>query len=161
GPVPMIAAYVGYKVAGIAGASVAAGSAFLPSFVIMLAILPVLDRVRQLAWVKAVMRGMSPAVIGVLAVSLVKLAPGGQSRRVRRGHSRREHRPGARAPHRRLQAHARWRRARRAQEPAASGQAVELPRVVAEDPPARGGGDVLEVVLDRLARLRPCAVSVR
>ncbi len=75
GPVLMIAAYVGYKVAGIAGASVAAGSAFLPSFVIMLAILPVLDRVRQLAWVKAVMRGMSPAVIGVLAVSLVKLAP--------------------------------------------------------------------------------------
>ena len=75
GPVLMIAAYVGYKLAGVAGAAVAAGAAFLPSFVIMLAILPVLDRVRQLAWVKAVMRGMSPAVIGVLAVSLARLAP--------------------------------------------------------------------------------------
>src|SRR5262249_66226 len=32
GPVLMIAAYVGYKVAGIAGATVAAGAAFLPSF---------------------------------------------------------------------------------------------------------------------------------
>jgi chromate transporter len=75
GPVLMIAAYVGYKVAGIAGGTVAAVAAFLPSFVIMLVILPVLDRVRQLAWMKAVMRGMGPAVIGVLAVSLVRLAP--------------------------------------------------------------------------------------
>jgi chromate transporter len=75
GPVLMIAAYVGYKLAGIGGAVVAAAAAFLPSFVIMLAILPILDRVRQLAWMKAVMRGMSPAVIGVLAVSLVRLSP--------------------------------------------------------------------------------------
>src|SRR5215468_10106884 len=75
GPVLMVAAYVGYKVAGIAGATVAAVAAFLPSFVVMLVILPVLDRIRQLAWVRAVMRGMSPAVIGVLAVSLVRLAP--------------------------------------------------------------------------------------
>ena len=75
GPILMIAAYVGYKAAGIGGAAVAATAAFLPSFVIMLALLPVLDRVRQLAWVKAVMKGMGPAVIGVLAVSLVRLSP--------------------------------------------------------------------------------------
>jgi chromate transporter len=75
GPVLMIAAYVGYKVAGIAGATVAAVAAFLPSFIIMLVILPILDRVRQLAWMRAIMRGMGPAVIGVLAVSLVRLAP--------------------------------------------------------------------------------------
>ena len=71
----MIAAYVGYKLAGLGGAIVAAAAAFLPSFVIMLAILPVLDRVRQMAWMKATMRGMSPAVIGVLAVSLTRLSP--------------------------------------------------------------------------------------
>ena len=75
GPVLMIAAYVGYKVAGISGAGVAAVSAFLPSFIIMLVILPVLDRVRKLAWMRAVMKGMAPAVIGVLAVSLIRLAP--------------------------------------------------------------------------------------
>jgi len=75
GPVLMIAAYVGYKVAGSAGAAVAATAAFLPSFVIMLVILPVLDRVRKLAWMRAVMKGMAPAVIGVLAVSLVRLMP--------------------------------------------------------------------------------------
>jgi chromate transporter len=75
GPVLMIAAYVGYKVAGIAGAAVAATAAFLPSFIIMLIILPVLDRVRKLAWMRAVMKGMGPAVIGVLTVSLIRLAP--------------------------------------------------------------------------------------
>src|SRR5215813_9030225 len=74
-PVLMIAAYVGYKLAGLAGAAVAAAAAFLPSFVIMLAILPVLDRIRQLAWMKAMMRGMAPAVLGVLIVSLVRISP--------------------------------------------------------------------------------------
>jgi len=75
GPVLMIAAYVGYKLAGAPGAVVAATAAFLPSFVIMMAVLPTLDRVRQMTSVKAVMRGMGPAVIGVLAVSLVRLTP--------------------------------------------------------------------------------------
>jgi chromate transport protein ChrA len=41
----------------------------------MLGVLPILDRVRKLAWVRAVMKGMAPAVIGVLAVSLFRLAP--------------------------------------------------------------------------------------
>ncbi len=75
GPVLMIAAYVGYKVGGTPGAAVAATAAFLPSFIIMLVILPALDRVRKLAWMRAVMKGMGPAVIGVLAVSLIRLAP--------------------------------------------------------------------------------------
>jgi chromate transporter len=75
GPVLMVAAYIGYKVAGLAGAVVGGIAAFLPSFVIMLAILPALDRVRTLRWTRAALRGISPAVIGVLAVSLVRLAP--------------------------------------------------------------------------------------
>src|SRR5712691_8765590 len=75
GPVLMVAAYVGYKVAGVAGAAVAAAAAFLPSFILMLAVLPVLERVRKLAWTRAVMKGMGPAVIGLLAVSLLRLAP--------------------------------------------------------------------------------------
>ncbi|MGH7356393.1 MAG: chromate efflux transporter [Candidatus Rokuibacteriota bacterium] len=75
GPVLMVAAYVGYKVGGLSGAAVAAAAAFLPSFILMLAILPALDRVRNVAWTRAIMRGMAPAVIGVLAVSLFRLAP--------------------------------------------------------------------------------------
>jgi len=75
GPVLMLAAYVGYKLAGLAGAVVAAGAAFLPSFILMLTLLPMLDHVRKLTWTRAVMKGMGPAVIGVLAVSLLRLAP--------------------------------------------------------------------------------------
>src|SRR6266550_6478740 len=61
--------------AGVTGAAVAAGAAFLPSFILMLAILPVLERVRRLTWTRAVLRGMGPAVVGILAVSLFRLAP--------------------------------------------------------------------------------------
>lgn len=75
GPVLMLAAYVGYKMAGVAGAAVAAAAAFLPSFVIMMAVLPVLDRLRRRPSMGAVIRGMGPAVIGILAVSLSRLAP--------------------------------------------------------------------------------------
>ena len=75
GPVLMVAAYVGYKVAGLAGAVIGAVAAFLPSFVMMLAILPVFDRARTTVWTRAALRGISPAVIGVLALSLVRLAP--------------------------------------------------------------------------------------
>jgi chromate transporter len=75
GPILMVSAYVGYKVAGLAGAVVGSAAAFLPSFVMMLAILPMLDRVRTLVWTRAALRGIGPAVIGVLAVSLLRLAP--------------------------------------------------------------------------------------
>jgi chromate transporter len=75
GPIIMVAAYVGYKIAGIAGASVAAFAIFLPSFILMLSILPVLDRVRRLAWVKAAMKGITPAVVGAIGVTIIQLVP--------------------------------------------------------------------------------------
>ena len=75
GPIIMVAAFVGYKVAGAFGAAVAACAIFLPSFVLMHSILPVLDRVRSLAWVRAAMRGISPAVVGAISVSVLQLAP--------------------------------------------------------------------------------------
>ena len=75
GPIIMVAAYVGYKVAGTAGATVAAVAIFLPSFALMLSILPFLERVRRLTWVKAAMQGITPAVVGAIAVSVVQLTP--------------------------------------------------------------------------------------
>jgi chromate transporter len=75
GPIIMVAAYVGYKVAGVAGAAVTAFAIFLPSFVLMLSILPILERVRSAAWIKAAMRGISPAVIGTICVTIIQLAP--------------------------------------------------------------------------------------
>src|SRR2546426_12416900 len=71
----MVAAYVGYKVAGLAGAGGGAAAAFLPSFVMMLAVVPAFDHVRKLVWTKAAVRGIGPAGIGGLGVSLVRMAP--------------------------------------------------------------------------------------
>jgi len=75
GPVLMIAAYVGYKLLGVGGAIVAATASFLPSFLLMLGLLPVFDRIRNLAWARAVMQGLVPGVIGVMAIALVRMAP--------------------------------------------------------------------------------------
>jgi len=75
GPIIMVAAYVGYKTLGLGGAAVAALATFLPSFGMMLALMPVFERVRNLAWAKAVIQGIVPGVIGVMAVALARLAP--------------------------------------------------------------------------------------
>jgi chromate transporter len=75
GPILMLAAYVGYKVLGLGGAIVAAAASFLPSFILMLALLPVFDRIRGFAWARAVMQGVVPGVIGVMAVALVRMTP--------------------------------------------------------------------------------------
>jgi chromate transporter len=75
GPILMLAAFIGFKLFGILGAMVAAGAIFLPSFLMILSILPLLRQMKDLQWLKAFMRGVAPAVIGALAVSLVQLAP--------------------------------------------------------------------------------------
>jgi chromate transporter len=75
GPVLMLAAYVGYKVLGLGGAIVAAAASFLPSFVLMLVLLPLFDRIRSLTWARAVMQGIVPGVLGVMAVALVRMTP--------------------------------------------------------------------------------------
>jgi chromate transport protein ChrA len=54
---------------------VAAIAIFLPSFVMMFARLPVFERVRTIGWAKAARPGMVAGVIGVLAVTLTRLAP--------------------------------------------------------------------------------------
>ena len=75
GPVLMLAAFIGFKLKGVIGATIAAGAIFLPSFLMMLTILPILKRMGNLAWLRAFMRGVGPAVIGALAVSLAQMTP--------------------------------------------------------------------------------------
>ena len=75
GPVLMISAYIGYKLAGIVGALVSAACIFAPAFFLVLPLMPVLERFGELAWIKAAIRGITPAIIGCLAVTLARLAP--------------------------------------------------------------------------------------
>jgi len=75
GPILMVAAFVGYKLAGIAGALAAAAAIFLPSFLLMLTLLPWLARIKQWQWMRAALKGVVPAVIGVLVVALSGMLP--------------------------------------------------------------------------------------
>ena len=75
GPPLMLAAFIGFQLFGIAGAAVAGAAIFLPSFLMILSILSLLQRMKDLQWLRAFMRGVAPAVIGALAVSLVQIAP--------------------------------------------------------------------------------------
>ena len=60
---------------GLTGAVGVAIAIFAPSFVMMFALLPVFERVRALGWAKAALQGMVAGIIGVLAVTLVRLTP--------------------------------------------------------------------------------------
>jgi chromate transporter len=54
---------------------IAATAILLPSFVITLTILPIYERVRKLVWTTAAMKGVGPAVMGILVVKLGQMAP--------------------------------------------------------------------------------------
>lgn len=75
GPILMVAAFVGYQVSGFGGALAGAGAIFLPSFLLMLGILPWLQRIKRIAWMKAALKGISPAVIGMIAVAMLHMLP--------------------------------------------------------------------------------------
>jgi chromate transporter len=75
GPIIMLAAFVGYQLAFLRGAVVAAAAIFLPSFVLVLTALPALERLKRLTWMTAALRGVSPAVIGMIALAIVQMLP--------------------------------------------------------------------------------------
>ena len=71
----MLAAFVGYGVGSIWGAVVAAAAVYLPSFILMFSVLPLLEHVKRVSWMKAALQGISPAVIGVTAVAVLRMVP--------------------------------------------------------------------------------------
>src|SRR3989442_2239430 len=75
GPILMVAAYVGYKVAGLAGAGAGAAAAFLPSFVMMLAVVSAFGLVREMVGEKAAKIGVRPAAVGGRWASRAPVAP--------------------------------------------------------------------------------------
>jgi chromate transporter len=74
GPVVLTAAFVGFKVAGILGALIAAIAIFLPSFAFIMLASPLLVRVRQNPWIRAFLRGVTSAVLGAIAAAAIPLA---------------------------------------------------------------------------------------
>ncbi|NEP01719.1 MAG: chromate efflux transporter [Symploca sp. SIO2E9] len=74
GPVVLTAAFVGYKVAGVLGALIAAIAIFTPSFAFIMLAAPLLLKIRRNLWVKGFLQGVTPAVLGAIAAAAVPLA---------------------------------------------------------------------------------------
>jgi chromate transporter len=74
GPVFTTALFVGYLLAGWAGAAVATVAIFLPSFVFVALTHRIVGRVRASRWASAALDGINAAAVGLLAGVLVVLA---------------------------------------------------------------------------------------
>lgn len=74
GPILISAAFIGYKVAGLAGAVAATAGIYTPPIVVMLLCTRFMDGIKRSAAVHAVLRGIRPAVIGMIAAAAVAVA---------------------------------------------------------------------------------------
>jgi chromate transporter len=77
GPVLITATFVGYRVAGTLGALVATISIFLPAFVITIAAASSLRRFRNNEQVQSFLRGIAPAVVGLLLAAALSVGRAG------------------------------------------------------------------------------------
>ena len=73
GPLLVSATFIGYKVAGIPGATLATLCIFLPSFLMTLAASHGLDRFRRNVHVQAFLKGVFPAVVGLIAAAAISI----------------------------------------------------------------------------------------
>ncbi len=64
GPIVVTATFVGYRVAGLAGALVATVAVFLPSFVLVVAAAPWFGRLRARAWFVPALHGAMLSFVG-------------------------------------------------------------------------------------------------
>ena len=72
GPLFTTATFIGYVLAGIPGAVVATAAIFLPAFVIVALVGPIVDRVRDRPLTAALLDGVNAAALGLMAaVTLV------------------------------------------------------------------------------------------
>ncbi len=77
GPVAVNAAtYVGYEIAGVAGATAATIGIILPSVILVLIVSLFLVKFKESTGLKAVLSGIRPATIGMLGSTVVFLAQG-------------------------------------------------------------------------------------
>jgi chromate transporter len=74
GPLFTTATFVGYVLAGLAGAVVATVGIFLPSFVFVAAVHPLAHRLRRSPWTSALLDGVNVASLALMAGVTVQLA---------------------------------------------------------------------------------------
>lgn len=71
GPIVLSTVFIGYKLAGFFGALAATVGIFLPPAVLMIIATHGLNRIKKSALIKAVLRGIRPAVIGMILAAVI------------------------------------------------------------------------------------------
>jgi chromate transporter len=74
GPIVKTATFVGFKAGGLLGAAVATVAIFLPPFVLVLSLAPILKRLRQNPWLQGFLRGVRPGAVGTILGIVVAMA---------------------------------------------------------------------------------------
>ena len=77
GPIVTFAAFVGFAVAGVGGAAIAMVGIYLPSFVAVFAVAPLLARWRHVTSVQAALKGVNAVAAGAIlgaALALLRMA---------------------------------------------------------------------------------------
>jgi chromate transporter len=74
GPVVITTGFIGYLVAGLAGACVAAAATFLPAFLFTIIPAPYFHRFGKRAWLVTIVAGVTAAATGAIAGAVVVLA---------------------------------------------------------------------------------------
>ncbi len=74
GPVAINSAtFIGFRTAGVLGATIATLGVVLPSFITVLIIAHLLKEFKNSPWIKALFSGIKPAVIGLILIALFSL----------------------------------------------------------------------------------------
>lgn len=71
GPIVLSTVFIGYKLAGFFGALAATIGIFLPPAILMIIASHALNRIKKSALIKAVLRGIRPAVIGMILAAVI------------------------------------------------------------------------------------------
>ncbi|MEW6410308.1 MAG: chromate efflux transporter [Nitrospirota bacterium] len=74
GPVLSTATFIGYLISGVDGAVVATVAIFLPSFLFVVVLNPVIPRLRRSRWTSAFLDAVNVSAVGLMAAVIVKLS---------------------------------------------------------------------------------------
>ncbi len=73
GPVLTTATFVGYQLHGISGGLLATAGIFLPSFILILILGPIFDRLKEVNWISLVLKGVATGSLALMAMVAVSL----------------------------------------------------------------------------------------
>jgi chromate transporter len=73
GPILVSSIFIGYKLAGFAGAVLALAATFAPSAILMIMVSKIFTVYKEHSWLRNAMAGIKPVIVGLIAASAFKL----------------------------------------------------------------------------------------